>query len=153
MSTPYLHLDTKMCDIVNSCRSVDTLHPVVAELCQLPEFKQNFWDVLNQELHVICQRSQILAHGEVTVIQKAFMVLMQNNGDIIPAIDLYVNEILGLKFVSETERATILSTIIQTRHSILERTSLLSHSVSPLMNITFRSLRQHTWRLGCEVQQ
>ena len=125
MSTSYSHLDTKVRDIVNSYHSVNTLHPVISELCQLPEFKQGFWDSLNQDLHVICQRSQLLVHGEVTVIQKAFAILMQKKEDIIPAIDLYVDEILGLKFVSETDRATALTTMIQTRRSILGRTSLI----------------------------
>ena len=123
MSTSYSHLDTKVRDIVNSYHSMNTLHPVVSVLCQLPEFKQAFWDSLNQDLHVICQRSQLLVHGEVTVIQKAFAILMQKKEDIIPAIDLYVDEILGLKFVSETDRATALTTMIQTRRSILGRTS------------------------------
>ena len=125
MSTSNSHLDTKVRDIVNNYHSVNTLHPVVSELCQLPEFKQAFWDSLNQDLYVICQRSQLLVHGEVTVIQKAFAILMQKKEDIIPAIDLYVDEILGLKFVSETDRATALTTMIRTRRSILGRTSLI----------------------------
>ena len=79
---------------------------------------------MNQDLHVICQRSQILAHGEITAIQKAFAVLMEKKEDLIPAIELYVNEILGLRFVSELDRATTLNTMIQTRHSILSRTSI-----------------------------
>lgn len=129
MSASYLHLDTKVRDIVNNCRSVNILHPVVSELCQSPEFKQIFWGSLNQDLHVICQRSQILAHGEITPIQKAFAVLMEKK-DLIPAVELYVDEILGLKFVSETQRATILNTMIQTRQSILGRTSTKPHMVS-----------------------
>lgn len=130
MSMSYVHLETKVRDIVNSCRSVNTLHPVVSELCQLPEFKQIFWNSLNQDFYVICQRSQVLAHGEITVIQKAFTILMEKKEDIIAAIELYVDEILGLKFTSETERATTLNTMIQTRHSILSRTST-SHALSP----------------------
>ena len=123
MSTSDLDIDAKVCDIINSCRSVDALHPVVSELCQLPEFKRIFWDSLHQDLHVICQRSQILSHGEITFIQKAFTVLMQKKEDIVSAIDLYVNEILGLKFVSERDRATTLNTMIQTRHSVLSSRS------------------------------
>ena len=79
---------------------------------------------------MICQRSHIFAHGEITVIQKAFVVLMQTKEDVIPAIHLYANEILGLKFVSETEKATSLNTMIQTRHSIMARTSTI-HARSP----------------------
>lgn len=131
MSVSYSNLDTKVRDIVNNCRSVNVLHPVVSELCQSSEFRQMFWSTLNQDLHVICQRSQILAHGEVTVIQKAFAVLMEKTEDLIPAVELYVDEILGLKFVSGTHRTTSLNKMIQTRHSILDRTSI-THTRSPL---------------------
>ena len=121
MTTSYSHLDTKVFDLVSSCRSVNKLHPAISGSCQIPEFKQIFCNSLNHDLHVIRQRSQILAHGEITIIQKAFALLMQKEEDIIPAIHLYVDEILGLKFVSATESATSLNTMIQTRHSILGR--------------------------------
>lgn len=117
-------LDAKERDIVNSYRSVNILHPVVAELCQSPESRQIFWSSLNQDLRVICQRSQVLVHGEITAFQKAFVVLMEKKEDHIRAVELYVDEILGLKFVPETDRATTLNAMIQTRHSILGRTSI-----------------------------
>ena len=123
MSTSLSDLDTKAYNLVDNYRSVDTLHPTVSELCQVLEFKQVFWDSLNHEFHVICQRSQLIAHGEITIIQKAFAILMQKKKDILPAIELYVDEILGLKFVSETERTTTLNAMIQIRQSILGRTS------------------------------
>ena len=129
MSTSYLNLDTKVRDIVKDFRCVNTLHPVISELCQSPELKEMFWASLNQDLHVICQRSQTLAHGEITAIQKAFAVLMENK-HLIPAVGLYVDEILGLKFVSEIGRATTLTTMIQTRQSILGRTSIILHNLS-----------------------
>ena len=129
MSTPYLDLDSKMRDIVKDFRCVNTLHPVVSELCQSPELKESFWASMNQDLHVICQRSQILAHGEITAIQKAFAVLMENKL-VIPAAGLYVDEILGLKFISEEGRATTLTTMIQTRQSVLARTSIIPHNFS-----------------------
>lgn len=123
MSTSHSTLDTNVDDIVDSYRSVKTLHPAISDLCQLPEFKQIFWSSLNQDYHVICQRSQILAHGEITIIQKAFAMLMQHKEDVISAIYLYVDEILGLKFVSGAEGPSSLNSMIQTRHSILGRTS------------------------------
>lgn len=131
MSASYLDLDTKVRDIVNSYRSVNVLHPVVSELLHSPGFTQTFWRSLNQDLHVICQRSQILVHGEVTATQKAFAVLMkkEDEEDLIPAVDLYVNEILGLKFVSKTDKPATLNAMIQTRHFILDRTSI-AHSLS-----------------------
>lgn len=126
MSASYLDLEANVPDIVNSFRSVNILHPVVSELFQSPGFPQIFWRSFNQDLHVICQRSQTLVHGEVTAIQKAFAVLMKKE-DLIPAVELYVNEILGLKFVSETDRSATLNAMIQTRHFILDRTSI-THS-------------------------
>ena len=118
-----------MRDIVKDFRCVNTLHPVVSELCQSPELKEIFWASLKQDLHVICQRSQTLAHGEITAIQKAFAVLMENK-HLIPAVGLYVDEILGLKFISEEGRATTLATMIQTRQSVLGRTSIIPHHFS-----------------------
>lgn len=73
---------------------------------------------------MICQRSQNLAHGEITAAQKAFAVLMEKEEDLFPAIGLYVDEILGLRFVSESDRAITLNNMIQTRHSIRDRTSI-----------------------------
>ena len=123
MSASYSTLDTYVDDIVDNYRSVKTLHPAISNLCQLPELKEVFWSSLNQDLHVICQRSHILAHGEVTIIQKAFAILMQHEEDTISAINLYVDEILGLKFASAAEGASSLNAMIQTRHSIVGRTS------------------------------
>lgn len=118
----YIDLDAKVRDIVNRCRSVNALHPVVSELFQSPGFPDIFWRSFNQDLHAIYQRSQILVHGEVTAIQKAFAVLMKKE-DLIPAVELYVDEILGLKFVPEPDRSATLDAMIQTRHFILDRTS------------------------------
>ena len=125
----YIDLDIKVRDIVNGYRSVNVLHPVVSELFQSPGFPDIFWRSFNQDLQVICQRSQTLVHGEVTAIQKAFAVLMKKE-DLIPAVELYVNEILGLDLVSESDRSATLNAMIQTRHFILDRTSK-AHSRSP----------------------
>ncbi|CAD6591935.1 MAG: hypothetical protein ASARMPRED_005873 [Alectoria sarmentosa] len=119
MSAPYSNPDAKVREIVNSCRSVNILHPVVTELCLSPEVKRIFWSSLYQDLHVICQRSQVFAHGEITAVQKAFAVLMEKKEDHIRAVHLYVDEILGLKYVSGTDGATTLNAMIQTRHAIL----------------------------------
>ena len=124
MSASCLSLDTKVRHIVNSCRSINLLHPVVSQLCQSPEFEQIFCSSLDHDLNVICQRSQNLANGEITAVQKAFTVLMEKEEDLFPAIGLYVDEILGLRFVSETDRAITLNNMIQTRHSIRDRTSI-----------------------------
>lgn len=124
-------LDTKVCDIVNTSRFVTKLHPAVSQLCQSREFKRIFCNSLNHDLHVICQRSQVLAHGEVTAIQKAFAILMEKEEDLVPAVELYVDEILGLKFDSAPDRATTLKAMIQTRHSILSRTSI-THTWFPI---------------------
>lgn len=134
MSASYSNLDSKVCDIINSCRSTNVLHPAVVELCQSPEFEQIFWSSLNQDLHVICQRSQVLAHVEITAIQKAFAILMEKKEDHIRAVELYVDEILGLKFVSGADKATTLNAMIQTRHSILGRNCALPSSSQSVLS-------------------
>ena len=113
--------DANVRSIVNSYRSIEILHPIVTSLYESPELKQMFWDTLKHDLHVIHQRSQNLADSEITVIQKAFKHLMDNEEDEIPAVELYVEEILGLRFVSDTEKLQTVASAVEAKDSILSR--------------------------------
>lgn len=120
MSTTRINHDTKVLQIIHSYRSTRALHPVISDMFETPEFKRMFWASMNHDLHVILQRSQNLADGEITPMQKAFKVLMNRIEDELAAIELYVEEILGLKFVLEVKKAQTLATAMQTRDFILK---------------------------------
>jgi len=118
MSTPVSINDAKVQAIVSSYTGIEILHPVVSDMCDDPEFKRMFWLCLSHDLEVISQRSQDLADGEVTANQKAFKVLMENE-DSEGAVEIYVDEILGLKFSSDAMKAQTLATALQTKDYIM----------------------------------
>jgi len=123
MSIPHANADAKVREIVRRYRPIEELHPVVSEMYDDPEFERMFWDCLAHDSLVIRRRSQNLADGEITAVQKAFRILMDDKKDGLAAIELYVDEIIGLEVVSETDRAQMLATTLQTRDYILNRTS------------------------------
>ena len=119
MSILLADLNAKVREIIDRYHPIQILHPVVSEMYDAPEFERMFWDCLVHDLQVIRRRSQSLADGEITVAQKAFRILMDENNGGIAAIELYVNEIIGLEIVPETDRAQALATALQTRDYIL----------------------------------
>ena len=118
MSNTSRHLDAKVRDIINKYGRVQMLHPVVHEMYDDPKFERLFWDCMSQDLSVIRRRSQNLADGEITVIQKAFVALSDEQSKSFGAIDLYVNEIIGIEIVDETSRAQTLANTLENRDYI-----------------------------------
>ncbi|KAL6719098.1 hypothetical protein ACLMJK_003333 [Lecanora helva] len=123
MSTPWKPPDTKVCDMLRRYRPTRMLHPVVSKMQQMPGFKQMFWQCLEHDLHVIRDRSQILAEGEITTAQKAFRILMDEEENGLAAIDLYVSKIIGLDVVSDAKMAGTLAAALQTRNIVLNQSS------------------------------
>lgn len=123
MSASGTNLNAKVQDIVHRYRPIEVLHPIVSEMYDAPEFERMFWSCLTQDLNLIRGRSQDLADGEVTAIQKAFRMLVDEMDCGYAAIELYVDEIIGLKAVTETNRAQTLATALQTRDHIMNRMS------------------------------
>ena len=115
--------EAKVRELIYRYRPIQVLHPIVAEMYDAPEFERMFWECLTHDLHIIRQRSQDLADGEITANQKAFRILMEGKDDGTAAIELYVNEIIGLEAVSENAKAQTLATALQTRDYILSRRS------------------------------
>jgi len=128
MSVLQLSQDTKFREIVKIYRRVKTLHPIASQLFESPELERLFRSNLTHDLSVIRQRSQSLSDGEITAVQKAFEVLMGEKADRNAAIEIYMDEILGLKAIAGADRAKTLSQATLTRGYILNRTS----SIKPL---------------------
>ncbi len=123
MSVLQLSQDTKVREIVKIYRRVERLHPIASEMFESPELKCMFWNTLIHDLGVIRRRSLSLADGEITAVQKAFEVLMKREADENAAIEIYMDEIIGLKAIPERGRAKTLAQAIQTRDNILNRMS------------------------------
>lgn len=104
-------------------RAATTLHPLVADLSKTPELSRAFWRSFDHDLLVFSQRSQNLEDSEITAAQKAFVFLSKAKQDQLPAIELYVEEILGILTVAEAGKAQTLVSAIQTRDYAIERMS------------------------------
>ena len=89
--------EQRVTSIIQSYRSIEVLHPLVDELCKSPGQKATLLNIIKLELGLIRGRSQDLAAGEINVYQKAFSVLMANVDDYAAGIELYLDELLGLK--------------------------------------------------------
>jgi len=121
MSVFQVSQDAKLREILKIYRRVETYHPIASEMFASRELERMFWNCLTHDLCVIRRRSQNLADGETTAVQKAFRVLMDEKADGMAAIEIYMDEILGLKIVPETDRAQTIALAIQTRDYILNR--------------------------------
>ena len=106
-------------DYISTYRPLEVLHPSVAKICETPELKRMFWNCLNYDLNVINRRSPNLAAFEITAAQKAFSALMRNDKDSVAAIEIYIEEILGLRYVEDSDRTQALTATIQMRNYLL----------------------------------
>ena len=88
-------------------------------MCDSDVFKGHFQKVLQHDLEVLQQRSQDLDDHEISLMQKAFVVLMED-GDHIAGIELYVEEIVGLKMVENTDKLQILKSSAKTRDLLVD---------------------------------
>ena len=113
----------RVCELLRSYRQVDAVHPVLREMLRKPEYERMFWNILSHDLNVIRQRSQDLADSEITITQKALGILVEDKYYANAAMQLYVDEILGLGIVSERQKSQKFIAIIQTREHIMHRSS------------------------------
>lgn len=85
-----------------------TYHPKISQICPNDEDYDMVWTLLDHEAQLIGQRPTGLAFHEISVIQKAFLTLFGDK-NLIPAMNLYVCEILGLGDSDKTNEDITLS--------------------------------------------
>ena len=64
--------------LTSKYKSIDAAHP---ELLKKPEKFSNIWDVISRQLSLIKSRSQAFEDGEITVYDKALLVLSDNGNN------------------------------------------------------------------------
>lgn len=101
--------------IINQYRNIEILHPVVARLCEIPAHRKVFHRALTHDLDIIHSRSSHLPDFEITIYQKAFKILMDREEDRIGGIEIYVDEILGLKLSGSADSLETLKTAVDAR--------------------------------------
>lgn len=109
--------DGPLCDLLNRYRNVEVVHPLVSNFCEVPENKEEFQSCLTYDYYVLRDRSQDLANSEISIYQKAFVILMEEQEDRIGGIEIYVDELLGLRFNPKKAPQT-LATAVKARSFI-----------------------------------
>lgn len=106
-------------ELVNHYGALEVLHPIISELLESPHYDEIFQKSLQQELKLIRSRSNRLEHHEISITQKAFMLLMDNSAHDVGAAELYVEEIIGLKLVAAKEKRETLQTAVTAKNIML----------------------------------
>lgn len=109
--------------------AIEVLHPAISELCKSPQHETMFEQCLRQELMLVRSRSDRLDHHEISITQKAFMILMDNLDHHVGGVELYVEEIIGLKLLTAEEKGEALQTAVNARSLILNSTLQLTRTM------------------------
>lgn len=129
MSVPCSGFDNSVQAIATYYRTFTTFNPPLSSLLRSTEFHKIFWNSLEHDLFVVRQRSQDLAEHEITIIQKALVLLMNNSEDQISAANLYADEILGVVYLPATAKSDALETAVRARALALECMCKIQHSL------------------------
>lgn len=128
---PHSSKDDRLRGILSHYRHIEVLHPTVDTLCKVEEAQRSFNKMVEHELKVISIRAQDPKDGELNLFQQAFSILMDpaRPDDHIAGIHLYVEEILGLRYVDD--KTNILVDIVKNRDYILSGMHSLSVFLYP----------------------
>ena len=101
--------------------SVTTANATMTKLSQTTEgFSRLFQRFLNFEYFTLNQRSSKLEDHEITVMQKAFLSLLQNPAHHLGAVHLYIEEILGIKYIQPQDKERALDAAIHSKVIMLQ---------------------------------
>ena len=121
LQQPTQNGESRVQDIVTKYRKVKALNPIVSRICESTKNQDTLRKSLQHDLSIIRGRSSRLDDHEISITQKAYMLLMQNRDDRLGGIELYVQEIIGLQYVDATESLASLQTAMKTRDVLLHR--------------------------------
>ena len=122
MAPPLSLSESRVLDLVSRYRAVHELHPLVSEMFSSEEFEGIFQDALKHEQYIISRRSQDLADNEITLAQKAFAMLSDDQADYYAATALWVEEVLGINVVPVENKPSILSAVVKAKSFTPDRT-------------------------------
>lgn len=110
--------EIRLNSIISQYRNVEVLHPVVARLCEVPAHRKIFHRALTHDLDIIHSRSPHLPDFEITIYQKALKILMERGEDKLGGIEIYVDEILGVKLSESADSLETLKIAVDARDLI-----------------------------------
>lgn len=103
--------ESKVLELVTSYRTVNERHPLVDILCSNADSNSFFHETLNHDAFIISKRSQDIEDGEISIYQKAFLILSDNQPqDYNAAVAIWTDELFGFRAMpSEMEALDILA--------------------------------------------
>ncbi|WEW57405.1 hypothetical protein PRK78_002872 [Emydomyces testavorans] len=105
-SAQYSVLHKELAAIITKYMAIDSMRPDVAEIAKSPEYLDLFRDVLENHVSMIKKRPQNFEDGKITLYDKALLILTSNGKNLhnLGAIELFLDEILGVRNVGNIER-------------------------------------------------
>ena len=110
----------RLLGILEKYRRTSEIHPAARLIDGDTGFKETLLRVMHHDLDTINARSADLDDHEISIAQKAFTILMQNESDSHAAFQIYVEELLG--FPSAPDNISVFADAIHARGSLLEGT-------------------------------
>ena len=92
------HLERKVDDLVRKYTKIPEPRPVLRDVLHRPEQSSLLIDAVGRQVSLIRCRSQAFDDGQVTVYDRALLVLSKDGKDLVDtgALELYLTEFLGL---------------------------------------------------------
>ena len=110
----------RLLEILEKYRRTSEIHPAARLIDGDTGFKETLLRVMHHDFDTINARSADLDDHEISIAQKAFTILMQNESDSHAAFQIYVEELLG--FPSARDSVSVFADAIHARGSLLEGT-------------------------------
>ncbi|KAN0079066.1 hypothetical protein V8E54_005579 [Elaphomyces granulatus] len=100
------HPEKQVERLASKYKRIGATHPMLQEILKKPEKFSSIWDVINRQLSLIKSRSQAFEDGEITVYDKALLVLSDNGNNVKNhgALNLYLEEFIGIAQDSEFQK-------------------------------------------------
>ena len=124
-------VNTKLVKLFDKYHSISKLPSTVTELCkQSRAFKASFTNCLEYDIAIIEARSQNLDDHEISLIQKAFVSLMNQDHSQLAGIALYVEEILGFRSTSLEGKENALIEFVKAKDFLAKSTTFFYNLLS-----------------------
>lgn len=111
---------TALLNVLERYRQTTEMHPAASLLRLDTGFHETFLRVLHHDYNTVKARSQALDDHEITITQMAFKILMENERDHHAAIQIYVEELLGVRFGSVPDLSSMIKDAVHVRAALLD---------------------------------
>lgn len=113
----------RLTQLIKDYGSVNTIHPAVTTLRRSPANDLIFQQAFSNHYKLLLNRSSKLENFELNIFEAAFVRLMEDTKTHAGAIQLYVEELLGLKTFTQPLKLRALMGAVKVRTMFMNRKS------------------------------